>query len=176
MKLPTLIAGLVILVHIPTNAAEPILNRLIDYTAFEKIVVQSRFQREANRLTEAEFLKAIESGDYVLLDARSKANFDKRHIKGAVNLPFTEFSEQSLAAIISGKKTRILIYCNNNFEGSPIAMFSKSPAASLNLSTQASLRAYGYKKIFELGPLLDVKTTKLPFSGTEIETKADLKR
>ena len=176
MKLTTLIAGFVILINIPANAAEPIPNRLIDYTAFENIVLRSKLQRESDRLTESEFLKAMESGAYLLLDARSKANFDKRHVKGAINLPFTEFTAESLAVIISGKKTKILIYCNNNFEGSPISMASKSPAASLNISTQASLRTYGYEKIFELGPLLDVKTTKLPFAGTETGTKTNFKR
>jgi hypothetical protein len=33
--------------------------------------------------------------------------------------------------------------------------------ASLNLSTYISLYSYGYRNIYELGPLLDVQTTKL---------------
>jgi hypothetical protein len=62
-----------------------------------------------------------------------------------------------------------LIYCNNNFEGSPAAFAAKAPAASLNLSTYTSLKAYGYSNIFELGPLLNVTTTKIPFEGTEVQ-------
>jgi hypothetical protein len=53
--------------------------------------------------------------------------------------------------------------------GSPNAFATKAPAASLNLSTQAALRAYGYSNIFELGPALHVEKTILKFEGTETE-------
>jgi len=33
--------------------------------------------------------------------------------------------------------------------------------ASLNLSTYVSLYSYGYRNIYELGPLLDLKETKI---------------
>lgn len=171
IQLPLIVLTSLTLLSTVTFGQEqtPIPNPLIDYEGFQKIITSSKEQREKHRLTEAEFLKAMESGDYVLLDARSKANFDLRHIQGAINLPFTEFSEKSLAAVIKNRQSRILIYCNNNFTGSPVAMFSKVSTASLNLSTQASLRAYGYENIYELGPLLDVETSILPFAGTEIE-------
>ena len=61
------------------------------------------------------------------------------------------------------------IYCNNNFEGNPVAFASKAPSASLNISTYTSLRSYGYTNIFELGPLLNVRTTAIPFAGTELK-------
>jgi len=44
---------------------------------------------------------------------------------------------------------------------------SKAPGASLNISTFVNLTTYGYTNVYELGPLVDVKTTKLPFEGTE---------
>ena len=105
----------------------------------------------------------------VLLDARSASMFKLRHIKGAVNLPFTDFSVASLAAVLPTKNSRVLIYCNNNFLGAPVSMFSKVASASLNLSTYTSLEAYGYDNINELGPLLDVNKTKIPFEGTEVK-------
>src|SRR5580693_2291455 len=79
----------------------------------------------------------------------------------------TEFFEHSRRTIPS-KATRILIYCNNNFEGSNTAFPAKAPAASLNLSTQTSLHAYGYNDVYELGPLLKVRSTAIPFEGTEV--------
>jgi hypothetical protein len=39
--------------------------------------------------------------------------------------------------------------------------------ASLNLSTYISLYTYGYRNVYELGPLLDVKTTKLELVKSE---------
>ena len=71
--------------------------------------------------------------------------------------------------MIPNKDTKILIYCNNNFVGDQLALASKIPTASLNLSTFTSLKSYGYTQIYELGPLLDVNKTKIPFEGTEVK-------
>ncbi|MDX2240280.1 MAG: rhodanese-like domain-containing protein [Leptolyngbyaceae cyanobacterium bins.302] len=156
------------LVAAPVCAQEVIPNRLIDYGKFRDIVVRSEDERESRRLTEAQFMAMMKEPGIVLLDARSESRYALRRIKGAINLPFTEFTEQSLAAVIPHKNTKILIYCNNNFAGSPTAFASKAPAASLNLSTYMSLKAYGYNNVFELGPLLDVSTTQIPFEGREV--------
>jgi Rhodanese-like domain len=143
-------------------------NPLIDYNGFQKIVDTADKERESRRLTEDQFLNMSFDPDAVVLDARSAAMYRLRHIKGAVNLPFTDFSATSLAGMVPNKDTKILIYCNNNFLNDPVAMFSKVATASLNLSTYTSLKSYGYDNIYELGPLLDVNKTKIPFEGTEI--------
>ena len=39
------------------------------------------------------------------------------------------------------------------------------PTASLNLSTYIALYTYGYRNIYELGPLLDINATILPFES-----------
>jgi len=154
----------------PALTADPTIpNRLIDYAAFQKIVDSSGPQREKQRLTEDAFLAAMNAPGVVLLDARSAAMYKLRHIKGAVNLPFTDFNATSLAAVLPAKDSRVLIYCNNNFLNAPVSMVSKSAPASLNLSTYTSLKAYGYDNINELGPLLDVNKTKIPFEGTEVK-------
>ena len=149
-------------------AAETIPNRLIDYREFQKIVADSASERESHRLTESQFIAAMADKSAVLLDARTASKFDLRHIRGAVSLPFTDFTAETLAKIIPAKDTKILIYCNNNFLGSPISLASKAPSASLNISTYTSLRAYGYTNIYELGPLLDVRSTAIPFAGKEV--------
>jgi len=148
---------------------DPIPNRLIDYEGFQKIVETSKVERESRRLTEEAFISAMAEKDVVVLDARSASMYGLRHIKGAVNLPFTDFTAASLAGILPAKDVKILIYCNNNFLGSPVAFASKIAPASLNLSTYTSLKAYGYDHIYELGPLLDVAKTKIPFEGSEVK-------
>ena len=149
-------------------AAETIPNRLIDYREFQKIVAESASERESHRLTESQFIAAMADKSAVLLDARTASKFDLRHIRGAVSLPFTDFTAETLAKIIPTKDTKILIYCNNNFLGSPISLASKAPSASLNISTYTSLKSYGYTNIYELGPLLDVPSTAIPFVGKEV--------
>ena len=151
------------------RAGEPIPNRLIDYQQFQKIVAASAGERESHRLTEPQFITAMKDKAAVLLDARTASKFELRHIRGAVSLPFTDFTAETLATILPAKDTKILIYCNNNFAGSPVSFASKAPAASLNISTYISLRSYGYTNIYELGPLLDVRSTAIPFAGTEIK-------
>ncbi len=154
----------------PALIADPTIpNHLIDYAAFQKIVDMSGPQREKQRLTEDAFLAAMNEPGVVLLDARSASMYKLRHIKGAVNLPFTDFSAASLTAVLPAKDSRVLIYCNNNFLNAPVSMFSKTASASLNLSTYTSLKSYGYDNIYELGPLLDVNKTKIPFEGTEVK-------
>ena len=148
--------------------AADIPNRLIDYSGFQKIVFESASVRQSRRLTEDQFVERMGGRDVVILDARSPGKYALRHIKGAVNLAFTDFTAETLAQVIPSKSTKVLIYCNNNFLGSESAFPGKIATASLNLSTYNSLRAYGYENIFELGPLLDVKKTRIPFEGSEV--------
>ena len=149
--------------------ARGIPNELIDFPQYLRIAREVQPIREKHRLTEEQFAtKAAEPGTLVL-DARSADKFLMRHIRGAVSLPFTDFTAESLAKAIPAKTTRILIYCNNNFRGAPRSLGSKAAPASLNISTYVALATYGYTNVYELGPLLDVKTTKLAFDGEEVE-------
>jgi hypothetical protein len=149
-------------------------NPQIDYQQFLKISADVEPVRETRRLTEDQFAAMAAEPGTILLDARSADKYAMRHIRGAINLPFTEFTAQALAAAIPAKDTRVLIYCNNNFNGAPTSLRSKRAEASLNISTYIALATYGYTNIYELGPLLDVKTTKLPFVGTELEPQKKL--
>ena len=148
-------------------AAEPaqIENPRIDYATHRRLVLETGPEREARRLDEAAFLERMRQPGVVLLDARTAARFETLHITGAVNLPFTEFTAETLARLIPTFDTPVLIYCNNNFLDRVDAFPTKLPAASLNLSTQAALRAYGYTQVYELGPLLRVATSRLPFTS-----------
>ena len=148
--------------------ARKIPNPLIDYPTFLKIAQQVEPIRESRRLTEPRFLEMMSEPGIVLLDARSTEKYKMRHITGAVNLSLPDFNAADLQKIIPSKGTKVLIYCNNNFTGSPISFTAKSSAASLNISTYVTLHTYGYTNVYELGPLLDVKTSKLPFQGTEV--------
>ena len=135
-------------------------NPSIDMKGFLKVAGHAAKHRETRRLTEDEFIRISGGPGVVILDARSKQKYDELHIDGAVNLSFPDITVESLAAMFPDKNATILIYCNNNFVNTA-AFPSKRPEASLNISTYISLYTYGYRNIYELGPLLDVKTTKL---------------
>jgi rhodanese-related sulfurtransferase len=152
------------------HAAErPIPNPNIDFAGYARAVQETKDTRAAHRVTESRFMAMAADPGTVILDARSADKYKLRHIKGAVNLPFTDFTEESLAKVIPTKTTRVLIYCNNNFNGDRVAFGRKERAASLNISTFVNLVIYGYENVWELGPLLDVKTTELPFEGNAVD-------
>ena len=119
--------------------------------------------RKTRRLTEDEFIRMSKEPGTIILDARSTEKYYEMHIKGAVNLSFPDITVDSLNQMFPYKNQRILIYCNNNFVGAEKPFPTKAPTASLNLSTYISLYSYGYRNVYELGPLLDIKTSKLDF-------------
>jgi hypothetical protein len=140
-------------------------NPRIDFEAYLAQAESAQQVRERNRLSEAKFIELSRQPGVVILDARSRDKFDLLHVKGAINLPFADISEPSLARMLPDKDQVILIYCNNNFDRAPVAMESKRMSASLNISTFIALHTYGYRHIYELGPLLDVHTTGIPLVG-----------
>ncbi len=154
------------LLAIAASAATPeIPNRLIDYATFENAVDKVGKLRKQRRITENQFLLMAQDPATVILDARSREMFERLHVKNARNLSLPDITADELAKIIPSKATRVLIYCNNNFENEPRAFPTKAPAASLNIHTLNVLYAYGYENVYELGPLLDVRKTRIPFEG-----------
>src|SRR6267378_3198595 len=99
----------------------------------------------------------------VILDARSREKYDQPHVKGAINLSFPDIAVETLRSAIPDTGTRILIYCNNNFANAEGPFPAKLPSASLNLSTYIALYDYGYRNVYELGPLTDIGTSRLEF-------------
>jgi Rhodanese-like domain len=148
-----------------TYQKEEISNPLIDSKGFLDDIDQSHKLRIARRVTEDEFIKMSEDKNTIILDARTPERFKQMHIKGSKHLSFTEFTEDNLRNVIPDKNTRILIYCNNNIANSPEAFATKSFRAALNLSTYTSLYSYGYKNVYELGPMIDTRFSKIKFEG-----------
>jgi hypothetical protein len=146
-------------------SAQEIPNPLIDYQAFARQVVKVGALREQRRVTEEQFMRMARDPDTIVLDARSAEMFALMHIKGAKNLGLPDMTEADLAKVIPSKGTRVLIYCNNNFLGEDRAFRTKSFSASLNIHTFNVLFSYGYHNVYELGPLLDIATTRLEFEG-----------
>ena len=135
-------------------------NPAIDMEGYLRLSREAARHREGRRVSEEDFIRMSREPGTVVLDARSRAKYDELHVEGAINLSFPDIAVSSLWQAIPDTKTRILIYCNNNFHEVP-AFPTKVASASLNLSTFIALYTYGYRNVYELGPLLDVETTKL---------------
>ena len=146
--------------------ADAIPNPAIDMEGYLRIAQEAARHRETRRVTEEEFLRMRAEPGTIVLDARSAARYAEMHVAGAINLPFPDIAVESIEQTIPDRNTRILIYCNNNFRNAEAAFPTKLPPASLNLSTFISLYTYGYRNIYELGPLVEIEKSKLPFEGT----------
>lgn len=140
-----------------------IVNPAIDMQGYLRISAEAAKYRESRRLTEDEFIQMSRQPGVAILDARSREKYNELHIKDAINLSFSDITIDSLKSTVPDQNTPILIYCNNNFVGAEGAFPTKIAVGSLNLSTYIALYSYGYRNVYELGPLLDIKTSKLEF-------------
>ncbi len=123
-------------------------NPLIDYGAFAANVAAVAPLRESRLVSEDEFMRMAREPGTLVLDARSERMYARRHVEGAVNLSFPEFTVATLARVIPSKTTRVLIYCNNNFIGAPESLQMKNGGSAHNVSTFVSLHAYGYRNLY----------------------------
>ncbi len=75
--------------------------------------------------------------------------------------------------------TRILIYCNNNFDDDQISFATKSiqpklfsqkkpVTLALNIPTFINLYGYGYKNVYGLADLVSVFNFDIQFEGTSV--------
>ena len=89
-------------------------------------------QQEAKRLMDTE-------EDYVILDVRTQAEYDEKHIPNAVLIPDYEIEEKA-ESVIPDKDKLILVYCRSG---------RRSKAASQKLAEM------GYTNVKEFGGIND---------------------
>jgi hypothetical protein len=138
-------------------------NPAIDMKGYLEVSREAAAHRQSRLVSEEEFLRMSREPGTVILDARSRERYDELHVKDAINLSFPDIAVESLKSAIPDKGTRILIYCNNNFANAEGPFPAKIARASLNLSTYIALYSYGYQNVYELEPLIDLGSSKLPF-------------
>jgi hypothetical protein len=140
-------------------------NPAIDMPGYLRIAGEAAQHRATRRVSEAEFIRMSREPGTVILDARSREKYDELHVKGAINLSFPDIAIETLRAVIPDTATRILIYCNNNFANAEGPFPAKLATASLNLSTYIALYNYGYRNVYELAPLIDIRRSQLEFES-----------
>jgi hypothetical protein len=136
-------------------------NPLIDYAGFQTLTTEVREQRQARLIPLTQFQKMAKSRKALILDARSADAYKAGHIAGAVNLPFTDFTAESLKQVIGKPDRPILIYCNNNFINDVPPIRMKARSLALNIQTFINLVGYGYTNVWELGEEVDMNDPKV---------------
>ena len=151
-----LLTALALTFAIPASAqdAKP-ANPQIDYGGFLALVIELEPVREAHRLPWQDFATQARAEGPLLLDARSTSAFAQGHIRGAVNLPFSDFTDEALRAVIGDNPDRpIYIYCNNNFSDDAPPVVTKRVNLALNIPTFINLHGYGYTNVWELADVV----------------------
>ena len=167
------------------NNVTAILPAKVDFDAYELLLKEAKEHRKARLVNLDEFLKMGTETQTMILDTRSDAMYNSKHIKGAVHLNFSDFTQENLAKFIPSIGTRVLIYCNNNFKGDQKYFASKAfdPALlkpndfkdnrppvtlALNIPTFINLFGYGYRNLYELSELVDVMDERIVFEGSAV--------
>jgi len=154
-----LLAAAALLLAVPQD---PPANPQIDYAGFATLTRDVRALRAERLLAFDQFQAKAAGKDALLLDARSSTAFARGHIAGAVNLPLTDFTAESLAAVIGPNRDRpLLIYCNNNFSNHRAPVPLKSAPLALNIQTFINLVGYGYANVWELRDIVDFDDPKV---------------
>ncbi|MEO0726657.1 MAG: rhodanese-like domain-containing protein [Bacteroidota bacterium] len=129
-----------------TNEEETMVN----YRGFLKLTLELQNYRRTRTIDLPTYAEMLKEEGVLLLDTRSQRAFEAIHLKGAVHLNFSDFTEDKLASVIPSKDTKVLIYCNNNFRNAGIEFAAKSSPLALNIPTFINLYGYGYENIYEL--------------------------
>ena len=156
----------------------------VSFDDYKGLVAQVEAHR-AQRLVDLDaFLKMSKTPGVIILDTRSTFRYERVHVKGARHLSFTDFTQDNLRKVIPSLDTTILIYCNNNFDGNQVDFASKMapPNAlsltaqlagqekpimlALNIPTYINLFGYGYRNVYELNELVNVKDPRIQFEGS----------
>jgi hypothetical protein len=164
----------------------------VSFNDFKALVAEVEPHRASRLIDLNTFLKMSQEPGVIVLDTRSTFRFGRIHLKGAKHLSFTDFTQSNLANIIPTYETKILIYCNNNFDGnqtdfaSKIALPRANPSdprvtqlasqakprmMALNIPTYINLFGYGYRNVYELDELVNVNDSRISFEGTIVKTR-----
>ena len=159
----------------------------VSFEDFKGLVAEVEAHRASRLIDLNTFLKMSQEPGVIILDSRSTFRYERLHVKGAKHLSFTDFTQDNLKQVIPSFETKILIYCNNNFDGNQVDFASKvalprpQPGRAeatqfaaqarprmmaLNIPTYVNLYGYGYHNVYELNELVNVKDPRIAFEGT----------
>lgn len=159
---------------------------LVSFDDFKTLVADVEAHRQERLIDLDTFLKMSREKNTIILDSRSTFRFDRKHLRGAKHLSFTDFTQSNLDTLIPDRSTRILIYCNNNFDGDQVDFASKVagplPAnretqilsnrkpvmLALNIPTYVNLYGYGFRNVYELHELVSINDKRITFEGSVV--------
>ncbi len=114
---------------------------LLTITGCASTSVKEAITTSSKTVTSSEASSLIKKGA-ILIDVRTKEEYDEKHITGAVNIPLAEIEKGN---INYDKDTAIIVYCRSG---------NRSATAAKELIT------LGYTSIYDLGSINNWKETE----------------
>ncbi len=172
---------------------------LASFSDFKDLVSSVETYRQERLISLDTFLQMSKEDNVIILDTRSEFRFKRKHLKNAIHLNFSDFTQDNLKKLIPDPDTKILIYCNNNFKGDQIDFASKMSGPigatvddslsggsvpkietqilsnrkpimlALNIPTFINLYGYGYRNIYELDELVNINDSRIVFEGSVVK-------
>ncbi|HJW33993.1 MAG TPA: rhodanese-like domain-containing protein [Holophagaceae bacterium] len=192
-SLPLLLISAFAMAQSLPRKAMPYPKAKVSFEDFKHLVSVVEPHRASRLINLDTFLKMSREPGVIVLDTRSTFRFDRIHVLGAKHLCFTDFTQENLSKVIPSFETKVLIYCNNNFDGNPLDFATKagpprrpqpaSPLATqlaaqerpillaLNIPTYINLYGYGYRNVYELDELVHVNDPRIAFEGSVVPRK-----
>jgi len=162
----------------------------VSFEDFKELVGEVEAYRQSRLVDLNTFLKMSKEPNTIVFDSRSDFRFERKHLAGAKHLSFPDFTIENLRKVIPDPNTRILIYCNNNFDGDQVDFatkmaprFDEPPKKvpesqilgnrkpimlALNIPTFINLYGYGYRNVYELGELVNIDDKRITFEGSVV--------
>lgn len=109
--------------------------------------------RQERQIHYTKIPEILKKEDALILDVRSKEDYDCGHIKGAKNLSLTDITEKTLPQIVPSKQTKIIIYCEKTLW----ANRRNIPATQISFPIIYEL---GYENVYEIEPVMDGRMLK----------------
>ena len=116
---------------------------------------------DSYKITQAAFIDKVKAGDdMVVLDIRQAADYDKGHVKGAVNIPYGPGFASALSELQKGKMTYLYCYTGQT-AGQTVVLLNLAgiPARSVNLGFNL-----GISKVDGVAPYIETKANSVPGS------------
>lgn len=164
----------------------------VSFEDFKQLVAEVESHRAGRLIDLTTFLRMSREPGVIILDTRSDFRFDRIHVRGTKHLSFTDFTQENLGRVIPSLDTKILIYCNNNFDGNQVDFATKAALPrprpgkaaaaqfavqerpimlALNIPSYINLYGYGYRNVYELDELVNVNDPRISFEGSIVERK-----
>src|SRR5258706_14515884 len=80
----------------PQQALQAPVNPAIDMEGFLKVSLRASMHRESRCVSVDEFARMSREPGTIVLDARSRKNYDELHVKRGINLSFPDIAIESL--------------------------------------------------------------------------------